>query len=70
MQIREQLVDFKLTPELSRVVKWLINDLDNDGFLRELPEEYARMINTSPFTVIEAIKIIQQYLQMMCLLHT
>ena len=58
--LNEQLVDFNLTPELSRVVKWLINDLDNDGLLREIPEEYARMLNTSTITVIEAIKIIQQ----------
>ena len=58
--LNEQLVDFNLTPELSRVVKWLMNDLDNDGLLRDIPEEYARMLNTSTITVIEAIKIIQQ----------
>lgn len=58
--LNEQLVDFNLSSDLSRVVKWLINDLDKDGFLTESHEEYARLMSTSESMVIKAVAVIQQ----------
>jgi RNA polymerase sigma-54 factor len=58
--LNEQLVDFNISSDLTRVVKWLINDLDKDGFLTESYEDYARMMSTSASIVIKAIAVIQQ----------
>jgi len=57
--LNEQLLDFNLSKEVTKVIKWLINDLDQNGFLTQNPEEYAQLIGTSASKVIQAISILQ-----------
>lgn len=58
--LNEQLLDFNLSEEVTKVVHWLINDLNRDGLLTHSPEEYALLIGTSTSNVIKAISILQK----------
>lgn len=56
-----QLLDFQLTEELTQLVKWLLDDLNEDGFLIDSLAEYGKWTNKPEFLIKEAINVIQQF---------
>ncbi|WP_017379166.1 RNA polymerase factor sigma-54 [Paenisporosarcina sp. TG-14] len=56
-----QLIDFQLTDELTQLVKWLLDDLNEDGFLIDSLAEYGKWTNKPESLIKEAIDIIQQF---------
>lgn len=56
-----QMLDFQLTEELARLIRWLIDDLNEEGFLTATLEEYAKWTNKPVFLIKEAIDVIQQF---------
>lgn len=59
-QLYAQLLDFHLSDELRHLVHWLIDDLDEDGFLTGTIEEYANWTNKPKWLILEAIAAIQR----------
>ena len=55
-----QLLDFHLTDDLTYLVYWLIDDLDEHGFLTGTLAEYASWTNKPQFLIQEAIEVIQR----------
>ncbi len=55
-----QLLDYHLSDELIHLVHWLIDDLDEDGFLTGTVEEYANWTNKPEWLIQEAIAVIQR----------
>jgi RNA polymerase sigma-54 factor len=55
-----QLLDFHLTDDLTQVVNWLIDDLDENGFLTGSIEEYASWTNKPHWLIQKAIEVIQR----------
>ncbi|WP_019412410.1 RNA polymerase factor sigma-54 [Paenisporosarcina sp. TG20] len=56
-----QMLDFQLSDELARLIRWLIDDLNEDGFLTATLEEYAKWTNKPVVLIEEAIDVIQQF---------
>jgi len=56
-----QLLDFPLTEELTQLVKWLLDDLTEDGFLINSLAEYGEWTNKPESVIKEAIDVIQQF---------
>ena len=55
-----QLLDFHLTDDLTYLVHWLIDDLDEHGFLTGTLAEYERWTNQPQCLIQEAIEVIQR----------
>lgn len=55
-----QLLDFHLTDNLTYLVHWLIDDLDEHGFLTGTLAEYASWTNKPQCLIQEAIEVIQR----------
>ena len=55
-----QLLDYHLSDELIHLVHWLIDDLDEDGFLTGTVEEYANWTIKPEWLIQEAIAAIQR----------
>ena len=54
-----QLLDFHLTDELNYLIRWLIDDLDEYGFLTGTLVEYASWTNKPESLIQQAISVIQ-----------
>ena len=56
--LARQLEQKSLSPQLTAAVRWLISCLDDDGYLRDAPEELARDGQMTPALFREALDIL------------
>jgi RNA polymerase sigma-54 factor len=66
-QLKEQLREFKLTPAMKRMVKYIIDSLDDDGYLRatldEIADEYgfANQALVEKEEIEKALHVLQKF---------
>ncbi len=58
--LMEQLLDYELSEQERVIVEFLINNLDENGYLKISNEEICKRLNVSGEKVVEAVKVLQQ----------